>query len=101
RPHSAFENAAKVTLPTSSATGSSSEGARNLTGVARKETPTSIPSHASATNAVTASGNGAVDREAIAIPSGSHPGSGKAEEHRELQALRDAFRALDEHGSDF
>lgn len=56
-PHSTRLNVQKVTFPTSSATGNESETAWNFTGVARKETPASMPAQKAATRAIAAVGN--------------------------------------------
>lgn len=57
-PHSTRLNVQKVTFPTSSATGNESEIAWNFTGVARKETPASMPAQKVAINASAQRANG-------------------------------------------
>lgn len=54
KPHSTLLNAQNVTCPTSSATGKERDAAWNFTGVARNETPASMPAQNAAANAVAA-----------------------------------------------
>lgn len=54
KPHSTLLNVQKVTLPTSSATGKDRDAAWNFTGVARNETPASMPAQNVARKAVAA-----------------------------------------------
>jgi hypothetical protein len=54
KPHSTRVNVQKVTRPTSSATGKDRDTAWNFTGVARKDTPASMPAQNVARKAVAA-----------------------------------------------